>query len=66
MPSHHLAFGHGLHRCVGAELARMELRTALVGLANRFPKLTVPAPDEVSFRQMSVVHSIDALPAHLT
>ena len=64
--SHHLAFGHGLHRCVGAELARMELRTALVGLANRFPKLTVPAPDEVSFRQMSVVHSIDALPAHLT
>ena len=64
--SHHLAFGHGLHRCVGAELARMELRSALVGIATRFPKLTVPAPDAVSFRQMSVVHSIDALPAHLT
>ena len=44
----------------------MELRTALVGLATRFPELTVPAPDEVSFRQMSVVHSIDALPARLT
>ena len=64
--SHHLAFGHGLHRCVGAELARMELRTALVGLATRFPKLTIPAPDDVSFRELSVVHSIDALPAHLS
>jgi len=64
--SHHLAFGHGLHRCVGAELARMELRTALVGLATRYPRLTVPAPDDVSFRQMSVVHSIDALPVRLT
>ena len=63
--SHHLAFGHGLHRCVGAELARMELRTALVGLARRFPDLTVPAPDEVSFRELSVVHSIDALPVEL-
>jgi hypothetical protein len=44
----------------------MELRTALVGLATRFPQLTVPAPDEVSFRELSVVHSIDALPAHLS
>ena len=32
-----LAFGHGMHRCVGAELARMELRTALTALARRFP-----------------------------
>jgi cytochrome P450 len=63
--AHHLAFGHGLHRCVGAELARMELRSALVGIATRFPDLTVPAPDEVSFRQLSVVYSIDALPARL-
>jgi cytochrome P450 len=63
---HHLALGHGLHRCVGAELARMELRTALVGIATRFPRLTVPAPDDVSFRELSVVHSIDALPANLT
>ena len=64
--SQHLAFGHGLHRCVGAELARMELRTALVGLATRFPRLSVPAPEDLSFRQLSVVHSIDALPARLT
>ena len=43
----------------------MELRSALVGIATRFPDLTVPAPDEVSFRQLSVVYSIDSLPARL-
>lgn len=61
----HLAFGHGLHRCVGAELARMELRTTLTALARRFPDLR-PAPGaEPTFRELSVVHSIDALPVHL-
>ncbi|MCY7394753.1 MAG: cytochrome P450 [Nocardioides sp.] len=61
----HLAFGHGLHRCVGAELARMELRTTLVAMARRFPDLA-PDPDaEPSFRELSVVHSVDALPVHL-
>ncbi len=42
-PTRHLAFGHGMHRCVGAELARMELRIALRGLARRFPDLAVTA-----------------------
>ena len=37
--SSHLAFGHGFHRCVGAELARMELRAAYPALARRFPEL---------------------------
>ena len=34
----HLAFGHGFHRCIGAELARMELRAAYPALARRFPR----------------------------
>ena len=33
----HLAFGHGIHRCVGAPLARMELRIAFPALLRRFP-----------------------------
>lgn len=62
----HLAFGHGLHRCVGAELARMELRAALRGLATRFPELRLAsAPGELSFRELSAVHGIDALPVSL-
>jgi len=37
----HLAFGHGLHRCVGAELARLELRAAYPALARRFPRMVL-------------------------
>jgi cytochrome P450 len=61
----HLAFGHGLHRCVGAELARMEIRTALTGLTRRFPELALAPGTEPSFRQLSIVHSLDALPVRL-
>ena len=60
----HLAFGFGLHRCVGAELARMELRAALKGLATRFPDLRMATddPGELGFRDLSVVYGVDRLP----
>ena len=63
----HLAFGHGLHRCVGAELARMELRAALTGLSNRFPELSLATDDisELGFRDLSIVYSLDKLPVRL-
>lgn len=63
----HLAFGHGLHRCVGAELARKELRAALTGLARRFPDLALATQDlgELGFRELSIVHSIARLPVRL-
>src|ERR1700712_91521 len=59
----HLAFGWGAHRCVGAELAKMELRIAYPALLRRFPdlRLDVPAGD-VSFHEYSVVHGVDTLP----
>ena len=44
VPRSHLAFGHGLHRCIGAELARLELRTVLPRLAVRFPRLRAVEP----------------------
>jgi len=63
----HFAFGHGLHRCVGAELARMELRAALTGLATRFPDLRMATDDvsELGFRDLSIVYSLDRLPVRL-
>ncbi|MCW2814906.1 MAG: cytochrome [Nocardioides sp.] len=65
-PTRHLAFGHGLHRCVGAELARMELRIALRALARRFPDLTVTSPRaDLDFRKLSAVYGVEALPVHL-
>lgn len=60
----HLAFGHGVHRCVGAELARMELRTALRGLATRFPRLR-PGTRRPRFRRLSAVYGVDRLPVIL-
>ena len=62
--SSHLAFGHGFHRCVGAELARMELRTAFPALSRRFPDLTLAA-DRIDYRQLSLVYGVDALPVRL-
>ena len=63
-PAKHLAFGHGMHRCLGAELARMELRIALRELVLRFPELT-PAGDDLGWRQLSAVYGIDRLPVRL-
>ena len=62
----HLAFGHGIHRCVGAELARMELRIALPALASRFPDLTVTSDrSELGFRKLSAVYGVETLPVNL-
>jgi cytochrome P450 len=61
----HLAFGHGFHRCVGAELARMELRMAFPALAARFPemRLAVPAED-LDYRALSIVYGVESVPVH--
>ncbi|HET8559916.1 MAG TPA: cytochrome P450 [Marmoricola sp.] len=62
----HLAFGHGMHRCIGAELAKMELRAAFPALAGRFPELRLAVPfEELRFHAMSIVYGVDAVPATL-
>ncbi|TCJ24372.1 cytochrome P450 [Nocardioides jejuensis] len=58
-PSSHLAFGHGIHRCVGAELARLELQIALPALARRFPDLRVDGTP--AYRQTSIVFGVDEM-----
>ena len=44
--SRHLAFGHGIHHCLGAPLARMEGQLALGSLLRRFPQLRLAVPDD--------------------
>lgn len=61
--SSHLAFGHGIHRCLGAPLAQMELRIAFPALLRRFPDLRLAVPfEEISFRRLAIVYGLDALP----
>ncbi|MEU4489869.1 cytochrome P450 [Streptomyces purpurascens] len=59
----HLAFGHGLHQCLGQRLARAEMRIALPALLRRFPalRLTV-APEEVPLRSAMTVYGVHELP----
>jgi cytochrome P450 len=62
----HLAFGHGIHRCVGAELARMELRTAYPALLRRFPDIAQATDlDKLEYRKLSFVFGVESLPVTL-
>nr|AGS49784.1 putative cytochrome P450 hydroxylase [uncultured bacterium esnapd15] len=42
----HLAFGHGIHHCIGAPLARLQLRVALPAVVSRFPSLRLTVPEQ--------------------
>ena len=59
----HLAFGAGVHHCLGAQLARLELQEAFRGLIGRLPglRLAVPASD-LEFKPGMAIHSLRELP----
>ncbi|WP_329016166.1 cytochrome P450 family protein [Streptomyces sp. NBC_00690] len=59
----HLAFGHGIHRCVGAPLAKAEAEIALRAVLTRFPglRLAVP-PDQLQWRHARLVRGLTSLP----
>ncbi|MCW2508012.1 MAG: cytochrome [Modestobacter sp.] len=59
----HLAFGHGVHHCLGAPLARMEMTTAFPALLRRFPHLALAVPfEEVDFRAHHFIYGLQSLP----
>jgi cytochrome P450 len=62
-PTSHLAFGAGVHHCLGAQLARLELQEALRGLAGQMPglRLAIPA-EELRFTPGMAIHSLRELP----
>ncbi|MEU6285382.1 cytochrome P450 [Streptomyces sp. NPDC047028] len=62
----HLAFGIGVHRCVGAPLARMEALTALPALFDRFPELSLAVkPDELRQVPSFIAHGWQEIPVRL-
>ncbi|WP_158888921.1 cytochrome P450 [Amycolatopsis anabasis] len=59
----HLAFGHGVHQCLGQQLARVELRIAYRGLLDRFPGLRLAVPPEaVPLRENAAAYGVWELP----
>ena len=59
----HVAFGHGVHHCLGAPLARAEMAVAFPALFRRFPTLAPGIPfEEIEFRSATIVHGLRSLP----
>jgi cytochrome P450 len=62
----HVAFGHGVHRCVGPVLTRMEVRIAVEALFARFPDLRLAVePDELAGQGTFIMNGRRTLPIHL-
>ncbi|MFC4424696.1 cytochrome P450 [Deinococcus navajonensis] len=60
----HLAFAAGAHYCLGASLARLEIRETFAALATRFPGLTVTDPNP-PFKANPVLRGVSTLKVHL-
>ena len=61
--SPHVAFGHGVHHCLGAPLARMEMAVAFPALLRRFPTLaTTTDPARADFREGTFIYGMRSLP----
>jgi cytochrome P450 len=59
----HLAFGYGVHQCIGQNLARTELQIALTTLARRLPDLRLAVPEEeLTFMNDQAIWRLKELP----
>ncbi|MFB7704139.1 cytochrome P450 family protein [Streptomyces niveus] len=62
----HLAFGHGIHHCLGAPLARVEVRVAFGALLDAFPAMRLAAdPEELRWRTSTIIRGLHSLPVRL-
>jgi cytochrome P450 len=62
-PNWHVAFGTGIHFCLGHQLARIEGKCALMALFQRWPRLSLAVPEtEITWRKRAGLNAIDRLP----
>jgi cytochrome P450 len=63
----HLSFGHGIHQCLGQQLARIEMRAGFAGLLRRFPALELAIPaGEVKLKTDMNIYGVHELPVTWT
>ena len=61
-PNDHVAFGHGVHYCLGAPLARLEMRVMFDRLLERLPDLALAAAEPPPVRQANFIVGFEAMP----
>jgi cytochrome P450 len=62
----HAAFGHGLHHCLGAQLARIEGQEAIGALLRAYPDIALAAdPADLVYRQSTLIRGLRTLPVTL-
>ncbi|MGK4593872.1 cytochrome P450 [Amycolatopsis sp. w19] len=62
-----LSFGHGIHQCLGQQLARIEMRAGFEGLLRRFPTLALAVPaEEVKLKTDMNIYGVHELPVTWT
>ncbi|MGW6726465.1 cytochrome P450 [Nocardia sp. NPDC055029] len=63
----HVSFGHGVHQCLGQQLARIEMRAGFAGLLRRFPTLELAVPaTEVKLKTDMNIYGVHELPVTWT
>jgi cytochrome P450 family 142 subfamily A polypeptide 1 len=65
-PNDHVAFGHGVHFCLGASLARLELRIMFEVLLERLPDLELATTEPLRLRPSNFIVGIEAMPVVFT
>jgi cytochrome P450 len=61
--SPHMAFGHGVHQCLGQQLARIEMQVGFAELVRRLPNLRLAVPaDEIPLRTDMITFGVHSLP----